>query len=212
MSDKDKIKLCLFDCGGVIYPYSLTPFNDFVLKLSKKETPLRFKWRELMAGKISFDTFCQDVCTQIGCEYTQERRLQMDEKLHQGVGSFYAETLKSISYLKAKGVKVGILSNALPCLTDTVKNIGIDEEFIFPSYKIGLLKPDTTVFKIVQEKTGLSFQEMLFIDDKVENVKAAEKMGIKSLVFDLKTVCNKIKTVCGERDAGYISHWRCYCR
>ncbi|MFQ5928113.1 MAG: HAD family hydrolase [Acidobacteriota bacterium] len=51
------------------------------------------------------------------------------------------------------------------------------------SYQVGSLKPDPQIFSAALDKVGCSPSEVLFVDDRIENVQAAEKMGIKGILF-----------------------------
>jgi HAD superfamily hydrolase (TIGR01509 family) len=51
------------------------------------------------------------------------------------------------------------------------------------SYKEGVRKPDVAFFERALEKTGFLAQEVIFIDDQVKNVAAAESVGIQPILF-----------------------------
>ena len=87
-----------------------------------------------------------------------------------------------------------------------------DREFVFPSYQLKVLKPNVSIFQKVQEKTKIPFQNMMFIDDKSENVETALKLGIKSLVYNPKTVLNDIKRIMGVENVRCSCNRRCNCR
>ena len=54
----------------------------------------------------------------------------------------------------------------------------------FLSYEMGLLKPDPAYFHHVLYGLWTSPGDCIFIDDRVENVRSAQNIGIKSLVFE----------------------------
>ena len=206
-----KMKVCLFDCGGVIYPYSLAPFKKWVSEQTLKQS-FSFKWKEVMTGELSFASFSKNVCEQIGICYTPIIQKEIKESLLKGMGNFYSETKELMTYLKEKKIQMGLLSNALPAFEGTLDELPLKKEFIFPSYQMGLLKPDKRIFKAVLEKMHLQPSEVLFIDDKKENVEAALYLGMKSFVFQKETALGDLKKIMGERNVGYIRHRRCYCR
>ncbi|WP_196888353.1 HAD family hydrolase [Aureivirga sp. CE67] len=45
------------------------------------------------------------------------------------------------------------------------------------------MKPDPKIFKIAIERFGIEAEKTVFIDDKLENVKAFEKFGVKGIHF-----------------------------
>ena len=206
------IKLCLFDCGGVVYPYSLEPFYQCLEKYSPKAKSLHFKWKDLMSGQLSVSDFNKDVCRLLGVTFDEVKEKEINSSLLKGVGPVYPQTKDVIAYLKAKGTNIGMLSNALPQLEATIEGLGFDSEFVFLSYKLNALKPDELIFKQVQEQTKIPFENMLFIDDKKENANMAMRLGIKSLVYNPKTVLNDVKKIMGGKNVRYSCNRGCNCR
>lgn len=51
------------------------------------------------------------------------------------------------------------------------------------SAEVGVMKPDPKIYQAALEKTSLSPQEILFIDDSLENVEGAEKVDINGIQF-----------------------------
>ncbi|WP_051068567.1 HAD family hydrolase [Nocardioides sp. Iso805N] len=47
----------------------------------------------------------------------------------------------------------------------------------------GLAKPDATIYRLAIERSGLPAEELVFIDDRVENVSAAEAVGMHGIHF-----------------------------
>ena len=45
------------------------------------------------------------------------------------------------------------------------------------------MKPDQEIYKILLDRYGLKAEECVFIDDTEENVRSAEKLGFKGIVF-----------------------------
>lgn len=57
----------------------------------------------------------------------------------------------------------------------------IDDYFkkAYYSHKIGLRKPNESIFRFVLQDAGIAPEETLFIDDSANNIEAAEKLAIK---------------------------------
>lgn len=51
---------------------------------------------------------------------------------------------------------------------------------IYFSFEIGLRKPDSAVFELVLSEQNLKAAETLFVDDKLENIEAAKKLGLQT--------------------------------
>lgn len=81
--------------------------------------------------------------------------------------------------------KIGIISNAWGDLRQMLDQWGITDAFdeIIGSGDEGVLKPDPRIFEIALERLGLKPEEIIFLDDFIENVEAAKKLGIHAVHF-----------------------------
>ena len=194
------IKFCIFDVGQVCYPYSLEPLNQLLREQSadhktfdKKGGAKSFNYNSFMKGETDFTAFCKNLCSHCGIVYSKDEQ-SVDNAMHQGVGPFYEETLETMSWLCKEGIEIGLLSNALPNLADTGQTLAAEDK-IFVSYELGLLKPDKAIYQSVLAKLNAKPEEVIFIDDKRENVEAAKSLGINGIVFDRNTISRQIKTL-----------------
>lgn len=89
--------------------------------------------------------------------------------------------------LRGRGLKVGILSNTLPDLVPSLVHLGIADLVDAPlsSCALGLHKPDPQVFSLAAQALGLPPAEVLFIDDRPENVEGARKVGMPARLINL---------------------------
>ncbi len=72
-------------------------------------------------------------------------------------------------------MQFGYLSRVYPL-------IGEFDDYVL-SYQVGCLKPDPEIYRVALEKSGALPEDSLFVDDMSENIRAAEQMGMKGLVF-----------------------------
>ena len=194
------IKFCIFDVGQVCYPYSLEPLNQLLREQSadhktfdKKGGAKSFNYT-FMKGETDFTAFCKNLCSHCGIVYSKDIEQSVDNAMHQGVGPFYEETLETMSWLRKEGIEIGLLSNALSNLADTGQTLAAEDK-IFVSYELGLLKPDKAIYQSVLARLNAMPEEVIFIDDKRENVEAAKSLGINGIVFDRNTISRQIKTL-----------------
>ena len=88
--------------------------------------------------------------------------------------------------LKERGLKTAILSN----MGDSVLE-SVEREFdwihrfdmLVWSCQFGVVKPDPAIYRRALDILGRPPERVLFIDDRVENVAAAEAAGIRALHF-----------------------------
>lgn len=55
---------------------------------------------------------------------------------------------------------------------------------IILSSEVGVMKPNKEIYEIAQKRSGVKPEEILFIDDKPENLIVPNEMGWKTLLFD----------------------------
>ncbi|MFN3367808.1 MAG: HAD family hydrolase [Thermus sp.] len=87
--------------------------------------------------------------------------------------------------LKEQGLKVGVLSNTLPSLRESLAYHGLDRyvDGFFASCSLGVAKPDPRAFWMALEGLGLAPEETLYLDDDPENVEVASSLGLQAAVY-----------------------------
>ncbi len=87
--------------------------------------------------------------------------------------------------LKERGLKVGVLSNTLPSLWESLAYHGLDRyvDGFFASCSLGVAKPDPRAFQMALKGLGLAPEETLYLDDDPENVEAARRLGLRAEVY-----------------------------
>ena len=77
-------------------------------------------------------------------------------------------------------------SNHLAVINQYLESIGILKYFshIINSSEIGVCKPDPEFFKILITKVKESPENILFIDDKPENIESAQSVGLNTFNFN----------------------------
>jgi putative hydrolase of the HAD superfamily len=95
--------------------------------------------------------------------------------------------LDYLSSLQPK-YKTALLSNAwsnMRQILDTRYDIreGETVDFILISAELGTMKPDPEVYEILKDRLDIDFPEILFVDDFIENIQAAKKLGINTIHY-----------------------------
>lgn len=185
------IKAIIFDFGGVIIHYSPIIFREGIAKLLK----LNFEIVNKEIGKIDFDfatgkinekgfwkrisstfnvvVFEKDKKNFISDEFSRDARLNKDVE-------------KIVIELKNSGYKLGIISNILEphAKYSKVRNWFRHFSPVILSCEVGLAKPDERIYKLMLEKLQLNGNECIYIDDREINLKPAERLGIKTILFE----------------------------
>lgn len=99
--------------------------------------------------------------------------------------SLNTDTLAEIARLVAGGTRTALLSNAGPDYSSLFRSGTFGDWFEqhFVSGELGMVKPDAAIYEHVIRELGISADQMVFIDNKAENITAAEALGITGHVF-----------------------------
>lgn len=96
-------------------------------------------------------------------------------QLNEGLVNFY----KSLSRLDVYVFTTGTIQEH-PSLKPKLEGVFRD---IFSSDRIGLNNKDDEAYKAIINRLDIDPQEILYIDDKQENIDIATKLGIKSIQY-----------------------------
>ena len=100
------------------------------------------------------------------------------------VGGFFQKTVDVFYKIKELNYPCFVLSN---WSAETFEGIPIDYPFmqLFDGLLISgedkLIKPDQAIYELAKKRFNLDPEETVFIDDKLENIEAAQKMNFKTI-------------------------------
>ncbi len=196
-----KYKYCVWDMGKVIYDFSFEPLDSWCRQQTSDmegylQNRKKLDYDDYMRGEISFFKWCQRLCALYHIPWQASHSAEINKAFHRGVSRDFAITRRLMQQNADRGIENCILSNALPNLADTGNCWDlVKKENCFPSFELGLLKPDPQIYEAVRSKLSCTFAEMIFIDDKPENVKAASELGISAVVFSKETISAKLSAL-----------------
>lgn len=97
------------------------------------------------------------------------------------------QTLALARELKEQGVTLGLLSNMQPdCLAHIREHfdwLSLFDGAVY-SCEVDLTKPEPKIYHLALDRLGASPDRAAFIDDTWENVEAAERVGIRGILFE----------------------------
>ncbi|GAA0537160.1 2-haloacid dehalogenase [Rhizomicrobium palustre] len=110
------------------------------------------------------------------------------------IGEAIPGTYELMTELKAAGYRLFALSN-WHCETFAKVRYSLPAfqmfEHIVLSGEHGLIKPDVRLYNVALNCYGMPAGELVFVDDRQENVEGAEKAGMRGLCF---TTANKLRS------------------
>lgn len=182
------IKFAIFDLGNVLYNFSFdNAFHYWSEKSGKSFLEIKKLYREddmylqHEVNKISIGQYKEHVCEMLGIDLSLHdfivgwNSIFMDEI--EGVSAMLEEAKKSMTLLALSN------TNEIHCAYMHRKYWNLFRLFdkMYFSHEIQSRKPDQASFSTVLADFQLNANEVLFLDDRLENVHCAESLGIKSI-------------------------------
>ncbi len=207
------IKAVIFDLWGTLFYDEVRgehPFRKFAKKINQNFDDYEFLKifeKYLMLEKhYNLKIPIENLLKELGISYNKKLILGLIKLLERRRTSQkkpYPETLKILGELKKGGYKLSLITNTFYYSFQQLnKRFNITKLFdvILKSYEIGILKPNSRVFKIMLEKLKVKRNEVLMIGDSLkDDIEPAKKFGIKAILIDRKNKYlnypNKIKSL-----------------
>ncbi|MFC5271986.1 HAD family hydrolase [Adhaeribacter terreus] len=188
------IKNIIFDLGGVIINIDYQKTIDAFKKLSKANATIEFNQQaqsalfdELETGRISNEAFREKVREYYQLDATDE---QIDDAWNALLLDIPAERIALLRKLH-KNHKLFLLSNTNAIhliafnkiVQDNHDMPALDELFdkCYYSHLVDDRKPNASIFERILQENDLKKEETLFVDDSIQHIEAADKLGIKTL-------------------------------
>jgi len=183
------IKTIYFDFGAVLVNYEKVftkicadfsmETKDFWDLYNRYET-------DLAIGKVTTDQFWQACVSEFNLSNTENYDL---------VGRWVTDyeviqPINDLIYSLANKIDIGIISNVNEGLWERSFELGlvpkINYKKIYLSYQIKMAKPNLDIYEKVQKETSVLSSEILFVDDKTENLIIPRNLGWQTVLFDMR--------------------------
>ena len=193
MADESNIKISavLFDYGMVL---SSVPEEQDWRKLElvlgaeqEKFQAAYWKYRDAYdRGALGAATYWETVARDLGKTFDAEILRALIDADTVVWTRPNAETMEWAARLNRAGIKTGILSN----IGDAME-LGVLGRFpalaefghLTFSHQLGIAKPDTEIYRHAMEGLGVAAGEILFVDDREENIEAARAVGMVAVQY-----------------------------
>lgn len=194
-----KYKNIIFDFGNVLAEFGaekvVGAYCPTLEDFGVIQKAVFYNWDEMDKGTIPYDAYVEHAISLV------PERLR--PALHGLFDDWYKQltpmedTWKFVRELKKEGFFVYILSNAPAFFAEHADYFEITKEFdgIVFSGPLKMAKPEPGIYQYLFDTYRLKPEECLFLDDKEENIVAAEKLGMDGIVFtgDIQSVRDRIK-------------------
>lgn len=196
-----KIKAIIVDVGGVLVrEINKSARKTWATKLNltqrqlTKEVFRTGKAKLATVGKIGLEEIWLDIKNKFGL--TEEEITNFKQDFHAG------DKLNNEFYAFMQGLnqqyKVAILSNTwLDSRKIYTEIYHLDKivDLMIISAEEGMRKPNKNIFNITLNRLGVHADEAIYVDDRADNIKTANELGMKTVLFEeTEAAIEKIKS------------------
>lgn len=184
-------KVVLFDIGGVLINWK----DEWLFQEISKQLQMPF---EKIESKFNAN-LCSLFESKINEKEFWNLVLGYDNKIDHKIISKTFLKMSSINYdflnfaksLKTDENHIGILSNLTPDTSTCIPHSLLDDfDYLFYSNSLKMSKPHAEIYQHVCSK--IPSKNILFIDDKQENLDAAKLFGMETILFTLSDFSTKV--------------------
>jgi putative hydrolase of the HAD superfamily len=183
-------KTVIFDYGDVIsLPQSAA--DRALIEALAGVDPARF-WRSYQAHRLELDlgaegarAYWAQIAGDTGAHWDEARRQELWVADLRSWMSVNPGTIEVLSDLRAGGTRLALLSNAGPDYGSYFRH-GLLGDFFDACYLSGelkMLKPEAEIYEHVLSDLGIAAPDAVFIDNRADNVRGAQSLGITGHVF-----------------------------
>jgi putative hydrolase of the HAD superfamily len=180
----------LFDYGGVICQPQPEPDRARLARASGGPAA-DFEaayWRYRLdydRAALDVTSYWQRVAADLGRSYTDAKIAELSRLDTQSWLTLQPGTVDLITRLAAAGQRLALLSNAPADVAEAVHGLPLASHFEHLVFSCALkcAKPDPECFRATLALLGAEPWEVIFLDDRADNVAAATALGIRSFRF-----------------------------
>jgi len=149
-------------------------------------------WRAYFAHRDGLDqgsagvaAYWKAIADEVGAEWDDARVHELWAADFRSWLSINPGTVEVIADLKAGGTRLALLSNAGPDFGSYFRHGPLGDFFsaCYVSGELNLLKPHAEIYQYVLGDLGISAADAVFVDNRENNVRGAEAVGITGHVF-----------------------------
>jgi len=189
------IKAVIFDLGSVlvgnewwvIYKKIAQELNISEEKVKEIKRPLLGKWG---TGEIDEEKFWEEFEKQAGIKINRKFTKDLWFRTYRDNTKDINKSWEILVELKAQKVDLALITNIIPPHVraneetgriNKLKDLGF--EVLVMSCKIGVCKPDPQIYKITLRELNLPAKACVSVDDILDNIEVAKKLGMQGIHF-----------------------------
>lgn len=183
------IRAVIFDIGNVLIEWQPERFYDRTIGEARRRAMFDAVDLHGMNDRVDLGQGFRDVIYEVAeanPDWRPEIRMWHDHWLELA-HPVIDRSVRLLRALRAKGVPVHALTNFGIESFDLAKghfDFLTEFDHAFVSGHMGVIKPDATIYQMVERDLGLPGDALLFADDRADNIKMAASRGWHTHLFD----------------------------
>ncbi len=139
---------------------------------------------QALTGQITDESWRQEIAGLLSTRFPNAQAATAVEQWSLSVGKIDPEVLQLLAVAR-EHVRLVLVTNATSRLSQDLDVLGLGNFFhaVVNSSEIGVVKPNPAIFNTAMSLSGSNFEQSLYVDDSPKNIAAAEKHGLRSLLF-----------------------------
>ena len=184
----NSIEFVYFDLGNVLLSFdplracanlaSRLSISDAQARVAVYESGLQDRFEH---GEVSGEQFADDIRQRLGLTDVEMPTMELLDAISDMFTP--VDTMRGVlRKVHEHGYRVGLLSNTCHAHWDWIERqkyevIDFPFDVTILSYVVGSMKPDQAIYRAAEDAAGLQGDQILFLDDKQENIDAALQRG-----------------------------------
>jgi putative hydrolase of the HAD superfamily len=183
------IKIIVFDYGGVICYIPSAEMRSELVRLSGLPADVLWELDRKYRGEWDRGTYdgiehYRLMLAKAGVSLDDESLARIVQADIDSWKHINPATIQLMRDIKASGLRLGILSNIPHDFPRDSVPVFAEADIAVYSCDLGIIKPETGIYEKLREKAGCSYEDIVFFDDKVDNVNKARELGIQAFLWE----------------------------
>jgi putative hydrolase of the HAD superfamily len=191
------IKVVVFDYGGVICFIPSVDMRSELARLSglsaevlwELDRKYRGEWDRGVYDGIGHYRF---ILAKAGVSLDDEGLARIVQADFDSWKHINPDTVRLMRDIKASGLSLGILSNIPHDFPRDSVPVFAEADISVFSCDYGIIKPEAGIYEKLLEKAGCAYEQIVFFDDKVDNVAMARELGIQGFLWEGTDAARKL--------------------
>jgi putative hydrolase of the HAD superfamily len=187
----DRYTGVIFDYGGVLAFHQTASDVERLAAIANLPIDVfeRCYWADrgpYDKGLLTAEDYWGDIGRKAGHSFTAAQIRDLIDADIDSWTHFDSVMYRFVESLAAQGKRVAVLSNMPHELGESIKASAIGFkpfQHLTLSYEVRSIKPEPDIYRHCLDGIGTAAEETLFLDDRIENVRGAEQLGIHAIQF-----------------------------